>query len=470
MRLTSVTLCLSVLCFGAWGTTALSQERPAPSIGCTSSIGLMIVGPGGRLSPVPAAVANAASSSARAANDKGNSVGPFEIASKDSTTWLRFQFAGQLRMDFERLDQGKGKDASNSLTTYARRLRPIFSVNLPEQHLLFRLHLSTAPKSLELMDLYSEYQARPNLRVRFGQYKVPFTRYRMQSFQRLTFVDWAIVTKAFGAERQMGVALHNGYEKPAKYGYAFGVFSGANARASHAVLLPEIYKESKPNPSDLAHASAAPKFHPELFLHLSYRAAGLDVQSDTDESRGDLRCGAMFSAAWDLDPTPHQDFRLRLAPEFLAKCRGMSFSTVGYAGFAKVGDPSDTELAMVGGVVQGAYRINNRYELSARYAIVDLQDALLNDVAASLGISPTVSGRSDEGRAETSYSGESPSAAASQAGAVQLMREQEVRIGVNTYILGHTLKWQNDAGWLMHDRSDGDLTDFVVRSQFQVTF
>lgn len=79
-----------------------------------------------------------------------------------------------------------------------------------------------------MLDFYFNYKLRGPHQARLGQVKVPFTRYRIQSFQQLTFVDWAIVSKAFGAERQMGFALHNGYEKPSRYGYVIGIFSGQN--------------------------------------------------------------------------------------------------------------------------------------------------------------------------------------------------------------------------------------------------
>ena len=83
-----------------------------------------------------------------------------------------------------------------------------------KEALKFKLHLSTAPPSLELMDYYLNYRAKKeHLQFRFGQYKVPFTRYRIQSFQRLTFVDWSIVTRYFRAER---VAKQLGFELKVK--------------------------------------------------------------------------------------------------------------------------------------------------------------------------------------------------------------------------------------------------------------
>ena len=490
MRPMCASICLLAICSAGLVLPAWPKEGPEPLV--LSLFGASPPGP------------TSLQSMTLAANERNTpaSIGPFEVASEDGGSVLRFQVAAQLRLDFARTDQGRDIEASDDLRMRARRIRPIMGLNLPRERLSFKLHLSAAPRSLELMDFYFEYRPVAHLSFRVGQYKVPFTRYRMQSFRHLTFADWAIVTSPFGAERQMGIALHNGYEKPPKYGYAFGVFSGVNARASHATMLPAIYEETITNPSDLADPGAVPAFPPELFLQLSFNGEDLDVKSDTDESRGDFRYGAMFSAAWDLDPEKHQDFCVRLAPEFLTKYRGLSFSTIGYAGFSEVGSPSGTELSMVGGLVQTAYRISDKYEISARYAIVDFQDELIEDVseAASRMISNDVMGCDRRSETDTSKAnaadcrslseshgtacrpsrngsslgtamvGEAFASSDTQVDAGRLVREQEVRIGMNTYIIGHTLKWQNDAGWLLHDYGDYDLTDFVVRSQFQLTF
>ncbi len=362
------------------------------------------------------------------------SIGPFELYSSDSSSCVQLQFAGQLRLEFESREQEENECRTSDLYLKARRIRPMLSASLLNSKLTFKLHLSTAPGSLEMMDFYFNYSPRPYLQLRYGQFKVPFTRYRIQSFQYLTFVDWAIVTKYFGAERQMGFALHNGYEKPSSWGYVVGIFSGVNARASHAIGLPLVYEEEAPNPSDLADPAKAPSFHPEIFLHTSYNANGIRVQSDTDEEGGQLRYMVGFSAAWDLDPTVHQDFSLRLAPELMMKYQGFSFSTIGYTGFAEMGKVAHVNLAMVGGLMQAAYRINSQYEISARYAVVDLTDALINDASSTLE------------------------------------REEELTFGFNFYIMGHSLKWNHDAGWLSHSLSNGSQNDYLIRSQFQVTF
>lgn len=370
------------------------------------------------------------------------SIGPFELSNADSSSTIRLQFAGQLRTVFESRDREPGKTRSEKSLMEARRIRLILSGTVSQPTLFYRLHLSAAPRSLELMDFYFNYKINDDFHLRYGQYKVPFTRYRIQSFQRLTLTDWALVTRYFGAERQMGLAVHNDYERPPEFSYALGLFTGVNARASHAVGLAEFYGVPTANPSDLAHPGPKSEFHPEFFLHLAHNAKGIRVRSDSDEDRGGLRYSTAISAAWDLDPVDYLDLAGRVAPELLVKYRGASASAIGYAGFSRVGEPAGTKLALLAALVQAAYRFSRSYEVSARYALVDFRQALLDDVR----------------RVNERPAGE------------QVHCAQEVTAGFNLYIFQHTMKWQNDTVWLRQSFAGETRDDFVARSQFQLTF
>ncbi len=398
------------------------------------------------------------------------SIGPYEITNADSTSQIRLQFAGQLRAQFESRDAGPGKERTEKLSAEARRVRVTLQGDFPQHKLTFKLHLSLAPGSLELMDMQFDYRWYKSNHIRIGQYKIPFTRYRIQSFQRLTFADWAIVTGYFGAERQMGLTIHNGYEKPPKWGYEIGIFSGQNARASHAVGLAGIYGEPVSNPSDLADPGPMAGFYPALFAHVSYNPDGISLQSDSDDKGGDLRGSVGLSAGWDFDPNRYQNLTGRFAPEVLLKYHGASFDGIGYIGLVDIGCPHVTRTGMTGGLVQGAYRFAGRYEVTARYAIVDFTDELTSAAynRAQLLIA--------EARQEADIS-ESPLAQqqldavkARYEDAGRVVREEEITVGFNVYIEGHSLKWQNDGGWLIHSRIDGDRVDYVMRSQLHLTF
>ncbi len=384
-------------------------------------------------------------------------LGPFELTSADSSSSIQLQFVGQLWMWYENFDNGSGKGRTKNLLMKARRIRLSLSGTIHKPELSYRLHLSMAPKSLELMDFYFNYKVCNNIQFRFGQYKTPFTRYRIQSFQRLVFIDWSIVTKYFGAERQMGLALHNGFEKPPKLGYVFGVFSGVNARASHGIGLSLAYNEKAPNPSDLAGTGTPASFHPELFFHLTYNANDIRIQSNSDAENGGFRYSIGASAAWDIDPTPYHDFGLRLAPECLIKYKGISFLAAGYAGFSDLGVQSEMKLAMTGGLLQSSYRINKTYEVAVRYSVVNFEDALMSDAQS----------RANRLIADSEND---PDVIAQYQSAGQIDREQEAVLGFNVYFIDHFLKWQNDIGWLGHSLKIENKDDYLARSQFQLSF
>jgi len=390
-------------------------------------------------------------------NKFNSSIGPFEIYNADSTSSIRFQFAGQLRLTFDSHDNGSSEDRTGELFMSARRIRLTLKGTIYNPDLSYKLHLSTAPKSLELMDFCFDYKFRPDMQFRFGQYKTPFTRYRIQSFQRLAFVDWAIVTKYFGSERQMGFAFHNGYEKPPAWGYVFGLFTGVNARASHALGLSRVYGEEISNPSNLADPGPYAKFHPELFLHFTHNANNIRINSNSDAEKTGLRYAVGISFAWDIDPTEFHDFSLRIAPEFLVKYRGLSILSVGYAGYSKIGNLSKMKLTMTGGLFQTAYRINKTYEISLRYAFINFDDKLTDDAH-------------DRALQLINASGNDPDVLEQYKNAGLVSKEHEATLGSNLYLLGHRLKWQNDIGWLRHSREDNNRNDYLFRSQFQLTF
>ncbi len=384
---------------------------------------------------------------------------------------IRFQFAGQLRLEYDSKDHGEGKERTNELDMYARRIRVGFIGKFPYRHVDVRLQLSAVPNSLEFIDGYFDYYRWLPFRLRVGQFKVPFTRYRIHSFQRLTFVDWSILTKYFGAERQMGGVVHNDYENPPKWGYALGIFTGVNTRASHAIGIATLYGEETPNPSDLSEPAPRADFHPELFVHGSYNPSEMPVSSDSDDKRAGLRFFGGLSGAWDLDPNEYQDFAFRFASEALVKYRGLSCTGIGYLGFSKTGSPAVTRLAMTGGLIQSAWRINKLYEVAVRYAIVDFDDTALReayeraqDIIAAAQLAVDTASEKELARLYLND-------VTAQYGSVgKVSRQQEITFGFNVYWDDHKLKWQNDVGWLIYSRSDGNRTDATIRSQVQLAF
>jgi len=397
-------------------------------------------------------------------------IGPFEIKSADGQSSLQFNLAAQLLFHFDskELSEKKtdenpnpGNYRDNTGTVEMRRIRPQIRGMVLTQDLEYNLQLSMVPGNIELIDFYLNYRIVDHARFRLGWYKIPFTRYRIQSFKELTLPDWSIVTKYFGAERQFGLSIHNGYEKPMEVEYEFGVFTGQNSRASHAVALPKLYGEEAPNPSSLTDPAAQNQWHPEVVWRVAWNPGGIVTRTDTDFEGGSARVSLGLSGAWDFRPKRYIDLNLRVAPEFLLKAYGFSMSLVGYVATQKMGDSlSNTQLAFAGGLAQASYLIAKRYELAARYSFVSTNSETREDAFNR--------GQNIINDPENAEDVEALKKQYDKLG--QTKYEQELCGGFNVYIIGSSLKWNTDVSYLprttLKDRRD----DVRVRSQIQVAF
>lgn len=197
-----------------------------------------------------------------------------------------------------------------------------------------RTQLNLQPGNAELLDLWLGVRVRPKGRLvlRAGQLKVPFTRYRAQSYQRLVIVDWEAATKAFGAERQMGIEATTGLPPSGGLNAAFGVFGGANRRTSFETLVPDSLGLDPANPSGIAGGSSTVALEPEVVGRITWSSAGLDARTGFDHEGGPLRVLVGLSGAWDSAPDPRADLATRGAVETMVQAGGWTVTGVGYLG------------------------------------------------------------------------------------------------------------------------------------------
>ncbi len=388
-------------------------------------------------------------------------IGPFELQSNDKQHTLRLGLAMQLLFRVDNKDRGTGQSRENQSYAEARRIRPSLRGSLVNGLFEFYLHLNTSPNTLDLLDIYLNYKPHDYAQLRLGQWKIPFTRYRIQSYKRLTLADWAITSKSFGAERQIGLAIHSGLEKPQPFDYALGVFSGMNARSSHAVGIATLYGETIPSASNLAEPGPKMEFHPEFVGRFGYNYRGIDIQRDTDFKGGAPRLHAGMSASYDLRPDEALDFAARFSPEFLLKAYGFSFFASAYLGWCEeTTGKKAPNLAMVGGLLQTSYLLTPHVELALRYAIVHNLKEARHDARR----------RADRLIASAEDPSEVDALTESYQKVGTITKEHETSFGVNVYIIGESLKWQNDISCLIHDRIEDHRQDIRFRSQLQLAF
>jgi len=395
-----------------------------------------------------------------AAPATADGIGPFALSSKDGKSSISLGLTTQIRLSLESKEAASGIHALTP-TLEARRIRPTLSGSVLSPALRYYLHLSTAPGSLELMDLYVDYALARFTQLRVGRFKIPFTRYRIGSWRDHSFYDWAIVTRAFGAERQWGLFVHNGWERPAcRLEYELGVGNGVNLRTSHGVGIADVYGEKLDNPSDLTNPSFKTGLHPELVLHLAWLSRRMTASTETDWEGGRPRSSFGVSAAWDLDPVVEREPALRLAAEAQLKLYGLSLAGIGYLALVKSGESAaDLAGGLSGLLLQATFLVKGRVELGARYALVVVDDDLR--VAARSRADALIAAATESERTAltTQYKDVG-----------KLERDHELTLAFTTHLLPRSVKWVNDVSFLVHERTTSTRNDVRFRSQLQLGF
>ncbi|MBW2257768.1 MAG: hypothetical protein JRI25_24645 [Deltaproteobacteria bacterium] len=377
--------------------------------------------------------------------------GPFVMEDQAGNS-LRLRFVGQVQAN---LDLRSDDDWAPVETLRFRRVRLLVDTDLLDGRLRTGFQLNTQPGALELMDLWGQVGLGRDITLKVGQFKVPWTRYRAQSFASLLLVDWPIATRFFGAERQLGLMASDGKPGEDRFGWAIGVFAGSNARASFATGVGSAHAELWANPSSLTGPSVSWAVHPELVGRVSTGTPGIDARTSSDIEGGSLRWLGAFSIAADLAPDPIRDFSLRLSPELLVKGGGLSANLVGYAGFF---ESDDTPLApaSLGGVVEVGWRLAPRWGVAASYSRVDQLPALRDTARARADAVIDAARPRERDALEAAY------ASAGVTGS-----EQEMGAGLDWWVAGDTVKLQLDGAWL-RTQTTGFEDGLRLRLQAQV--
>jgi len=373
-------------------------------------------------------------------------IGPFVVEDAHGNA-LRIRLVSQLGVDVTRTMDGD--DARIGTRGRLRRFRLFHSAKLLDDGLRYSVQLSFAPRSNELLDLWLEPRIAADWRVRIGQYKTPFTRYRINSFADLQLVDWSVVTRYFGNERQIGAMVHNGYKGGRPFELQAGVFTGQNARRNHGVGIADVYAQPIPSPSDLSDPQAPfAELHPELVVHAGWASERMDVARWDDRTGGGPRVHAGVSASHDVRPTYGQDASTRAAGETLLKVEGLSVGAVGYLGTAPTRRDA-TVVGLLGGLVEVSYRVGDHSTFAVRAARVDVLAPLRDDVAAVF--------RAPPGRFDLEVDGAPPA----------IEREEELSVGWKGDLVGDTVQLYVDVNARNQRTSGPDTASVEVRTQLQ---
>ena len=373
----------------------------------------------------PAGPAEAKAPSQEAGPTSGFHKG-FFIASEDGAYKLQVGALLMARYTYESLDGPSDRtDVSNFSIP---RARLILKGNAFTKSLTYKLQADFGKGGAALKDLYLDYAFIPHvLQLRAGQWKRPFSRQLITSASKLELVDRALTDSAFGAGRDIGVALHNDYESSPGFEWALGVFNGTGEKG-HLSGSVEVDPATGEGSITSGKFNNVPDmFNPTLVARVGLNHGGIKGYSEADLEGGPFRIAVGGSVLVDFDADGNDQSSVKGEVDTIMKVEGFDLSAAGYVASIQDGtDFGDRKLEALGFHAQTGYVIAGRVQPTFRYTLV-APDGDDNDVQVFEG-------------------------------------------GVAVYVFDHSFKWVTDFAGILSQDPGPDRTDYRVRSQAQLSF
>jgi hypothetical protein len=384
-------------------------------------------------------------------------LGPVRIKVGKTDDWIGIGFAAQMEFKYDQQLAGAGVERDSTETLEFRRIRTTLSSSFIDGRIRTRFQINLTPSAFELIDMWFSFTRFKFATFRVGQLKIPYDRYRAQSFAALSLVDWAPTTRMFGSERQIGAEIlasggFLGLE------YAFGIFSGVNARASHGVAINEVYGNTPNNPSNFGSGEVVTSFHPELVGRVAKNFGQINTDTNSDVTGSEkLRHSVGTGIAWDARPVATQDLGLRLSTEWLGKISHLHINVISYLAWYKPWQGGKMLFGPMGFMAETGYRFSLMWELALRYSMTYLTPWLRSD--------------------SRSYGASQIDNAADQASAIQQFGENgeqttdnQLAIAGTSHIIGNSLKVVAEAAWVAQRWEAGRRNGFAFDLQLQFLF
>ena len=384
-------------------------------------------------------------------------LGPVRIKIGKTDDWIGVGFATQLQFEYDQQFATAGFPKQSTETLEFRRIRTTLSSSFIDGRIRSRFQINLTPSAFELIDMWFAFTRFKFATFRLGQFKIPYDRYRAQSFAALSLVDWAPTTRMFGSERQVGAEML-GIGGFLKAEYAIGLFSGTNARAAHAVGITEVYGNVPRNASDFGFGEVVSEFHPELVARAAKNFGAINTDSNSDLTGSEeLRHSLGFGIAWDARPNAAEDLGLRLSAEWLGKIRHLYMNVVSYIAWFKPWQGGKILYGPMGFMAESGYRFSLMWELALRYSMTYLTPWLRSD-SRSYGASQIMNATD-------------PAAAMEQYGQNgEQTTNNELAIAGTSYIIGNSLKVVSEAAWTAQRWESGRRNGFRFNVQLQFLF
>jgi hypothetical protein len=384
-------------------------------------------------------------------------LGPVRIPVGKGDDWIGIGLAVQMEFEYDQQFAGGGFEKESTQTLEFRRVRFTLSSSFIEGRIKSRFQINLTPSAFELIDLWFAFTRFKFATFRLGQFKIPYDRYRAQSFASLSFVDWAPTTRMFGSERQVGgEMLASGGILGLEY--SIGVFSGVNARAAHGVGITEVYGEVPTSASDLGFGEVVSAFHPEIAGRAARNFGEIDTANNSDVLQTDyLRHSIGVGFAWDARPEAVEDLALRLSLEWLGKIRGVYIDVINYIAWYKPWEGGKILFGPLGVMAESGYRFTLIWELAIRFSLTYLTPWLRSD-ARSYG-EVQIMDATDPAAAMLQYGRNGDQTT-----------NQTLSLAGVARVIGNSLKVVGEVGWARQRWNTGSRNGLLINAQLQLVF
>ena len=399
---------------------------PPPELPAPAPVPLPPEGP----PAAPPPVAPAAKPSLSVVYDKG-----IVFATDDESFETRISLRNQFRFEVKRPTED-GAEASAVFSVPRTRLQ--LEGNLFGKENRYKLEFALGDKGSFsfVKDLFVDKRLPGQaLWVRFGQWKRPFNRQELISDFGSEFNERANTAEFVGGGRDLGIAVHNDYDKsPDGLEWIVGVFNGWSGGSDRPQQTTTCTADAA---MTIDCTTGAPTtlpgdFGPAVVGRVGWNHGGIKGYSEADLEGGPLRLAVGVSYKVDLadlDKGDQSSVGKNLSHgaqvDAMLKVDGFGLLVGAYLMKVKSGD------AQLAAMLQGGYFLRpKRAQIGARFAFV-----------------PTAGSR----------------------------KQLEARFAFNWYWQGHSWKWATDVGMLLQTGEDPatmakDDPDFQGRSMVQLTF
>ena len=347
--------------------------------------------------------------------------GGFYINDETGNYSLKMNARMQAKYTFEAVDAGgEDKDLESNFSIPAARIK--FKGHVVSKKVKYALQLDFGKGNALLKDFYADFGFVKNvLHLRVGQWVKPWSRQQITSSGKLEFTGRAMTDKAFGAGRDIGLAIHNNYSKSPVFEWALGVFNGTGEKPSYTGSADEA-GNVKVKPSNVPTT-----FHPMIVARVGANIGKLKGYSEADLEGGAPRLGFGVSGIFDLEHDNNNSGALKGEFDYIFKAYGFSSTGGLYVGSVQDGDAfSDQAYDMMGMHAQLGYLIMEKIQPVFRYGVLNPEGG-------------------------KNY-------------------KQEIFGGLSVYFAKHNLKWQTEVGGIVEQDGDDSTSDTVLATQLQLGF